>query len=187
MCTSNRFPLGQDDMAQGRIQKYTPEKVDSYREALNHLLHPVFTSPEHDRYFATVLQSCIAKAAVTVFGCPGKPACPKVRQNWYYKECQVARASMKYLLPGTPEHSAESKAYKASLRRKRRVWQYQAQHSLRELASRTPRFLGNITRKGSERPTPSRAKHGRSPLKASTSLKMSPRRQLRSNLLPFPR
>ena len=40
----------QDEMAQIEIQKikYRPEKVDTYREALNHLLHPVFISPEHD-------------------------------------------------------------------------------------------------------------------------------------------
>ena len=40
----------QDEMSQVKIQKikYRPEKVDSYREALNHLLHPVFISPEHD-------------------------------------------------------------------------------------------------------------------------------------------
>ena len=71
-------------------------------------------------------------------GCPGKHACPKVQQSWYDEECKVARTSMKHLVPGTPEHSATGKAYKALLRRKRRAWQHQAQHSLCELASRNP-------------------------------------------------
>jgi len=104
----------QDEMAQVKIKKinYRPEKVESYREALNHLLHPGFITPEHDCCFATVLQSCIAQAAIAVFGCPGKHACPKVRQSWYDEECKVARASMKHLLPGTTEHSAKKQSVK---------------------------------------------------------------------------
>ena len=96
-----------------------------------------------------VLPSCIAQAAVAVFGCPGKHACPKERQNWYDEDCKVAHASMKHLLPGTIKHSVKSRAYNALLRRKRRVWQRQAEQSLCELASSNPQaFLETLQEKG---------------------------------------
>ena len=60
----------QDETAQVKIQKikYRPEKVGSYREPLNPLLHPIFISPEHDCCFATVLQSCIARLQLLSLG-----------------------------------------------------------------------------------------------------------------------
>ena len=97
-----------------------------------------------------VLQSCIAQAAVAVFGCPGKHACPKVRQSWYDEECKVARASMKHLLPGT------NRAFSKEAGRIKHYCVANAVFGNAKPSSRcvsllpgTPRLFGNITRKGS--------------------------------------
>ena len=132
--------------------KYKADKVDSYREALSHLLYPVFSSHNRDCCLATSLQACLAQAAIAIFGRRGSHACPKPEQKWYDEECKAARALLKHLTPGTAEHVTKGKAYKALLRRKRRAWQRHAQQSLCELAYRKPQaFWKQYKRKAPER------------------------------------
>ena len=125
------------------------DRVDAYREKLSDLLGPTFSTPNAPcTCYATVLQDCIAQAALASFGQPSKNPSRKVDQSWYDLECKHAKAALKLTPKSSEQFASKLKAHKQLTRRKRRIWQQKAQRELCELASRNPRPFGANTMYG---------------------------------------
>lgn len=98
-------------------------------------------APDAQYCLATTPQSCIAKAALTIFGQPCRHPVPKGNQKWYDTKSKTAQAALRNTGEDGHEIAVKVRSYKQLLCQQHLAWEDKAHQFPCAMASRNSQSI----------------------------------------------